>query len=125
LDWLDEAQLDRVGCFQYENVEGARSNTLPDHIPDEIKTDRWNRFMEKAQAISEAKLAAKVGQRQTVIVDEVEADTLTCRSKADAPEIDGNVFLDEWHGDVQPGDLIEVEIDEATEYDLWARHLPS
>ena len=125
LDWLDEAQLDRVGCFQYENVEGARSNALPDHVPDDVKTDRWNRFMEKAQAISEAKLAAKVGQRQTVIVDEVEADTLTCRSKADAPEIDGNVFLDEWHGDVQTGDLIEVEIDEATEYDLWARHLPS
>ncbi|MEO9897445.1 MAG: 30S ribosomal protein S12 methylthiotransferase RimO [Paracoccaceae bacterium] len=125
LDWLDEAQLDRVGCFQYENVEGARSNALPDHVPDDIKADRWNRFMEKAQAISEAKLAAKVGQRQTVIVDEVEANTLTCRSKADAPEIDGNVFLDEWHGDVQPGDLIEVEIDEATEYDLWARHLSS
>lgn len=123
LDWLDEAQLDRVGCFQYENVEGARSNSLPNHLPDDVKADRWHRFMEKAQAISEAKLAAKVGQRQIIIVDEVEEGTLTCRSKADAPEIDGNVFLDEWHGDVKPGDLIEVEIDEATEYDLWARHI--
>ena len=72
LDWLDEAQLDRVGCFQYENVEGARSNALPDHVAPEIKQDRWERFMEKAQAISEAKLAAKVGKRMDVIVDEID-----------------------------------------------------
>ena len=123
LDWLDEAQLDRVGCFQYENVEGARSNALPDHVPDAVKQDRWDRFMQKAQAISEAKLAAKVGQHCEVIVDEVEAEVLTCRSKADAPEIDGNVFLDGWQGEVKPGDILTVEIDEATEYDLWARHL--
>ena len=70
LDWLDEAQLDRVGCFQYENVAGARSNALPDHVPDEVKQERWDRFMEKAQAISEAKLAAKVGRRLEVIVDD-------------------------------------------------------
>ncbi len=69
LDWMDEAQLDRVGCFQYENVAGASSNALPDHVADEIKQDRWNRFMEKAQAISAAKLAAKVGTRMDVIVD--------------------------------------------------------
>ena len=61
-DWLDEAQLDRVGCFQYENVEGARSNALPDHVPADVKQDRWDRFMEKAQAISEAKLAAKMAR---------------------------------------------------------------
>src|SRR5699024_3997034 len=74
LDWLDEAQLDRVGCFQYENVRGARANDLPDHVPDAVKQDRWNRFMEKAQAISAAKLAAKVGTRQQVIVDSVDKD---------------------------------------------------
>ncbi|WP_336043399.1 radical SAM protein, partial [Pseudooceanicola nanhaiensis] len=65
LDWLDEAQLDRVGCFRYENVDGARSNALPDHVPDEVKDERWHRFMEKAQAISEAKLAAKVGGKRS------------------------------------------------------------
>ncbi len=74
LDWLDEAQLDRVGCFQYENVEGARSNALPDHVAREVKQERWDRFMEKAQAISEAKLAAKVGTRIDVIVDEIDDD---------------------------------------------------
>ncbi|TMV66752.1 30S ribosomal protein S12 methylthiotransferase RimO, partial [Thioclava sp. BHET1] len=95
LDWMDEAQLDRVGCFKYENVAGARSNALPDHVPEEIKQERWERFMEKAQAISEAKLAAKVGQTIQVIVDEVDAEGATCRTKADAPEIDGNLFIDE------------------------------
>ena len=74
LDWMDEAQLDRVGCFQYENVAGARSNALPDHVPQEVKQERWDRFMEKAQAISEAKLAAKVGSVIQVIVDEVDED---------------------------------------------------
>ena len=123
LEWLDEAQLDRVGCFKYENVAGARSNALPDHVADAVKDERWARFMEKAQAISEAKLAAKIGQRMDVIVDEVEDGVLTCRSKADAPEIDGNVFLDEWAGNVQAGDILRVEIDEATEYDLWARQI--
>jgi ribosomal protein S12 methylthiotransferase len=85
LDWLDEAQLDRVGCFQYENVDGARSNALPNHVPDAVKQERWDRFMEKSQAISEAKLAAKVGQVIEVIVDEVDQDGATCRTKADAP----------------------------------------
>ncbi|PJJ85499.1 SSU ribosomal protein S12P methylthiotransferase [Brevirhabdus pacifica] len=121
LDWLDEAQLDRVGCFQYENVAGARSNDLPDHVPAEIKQERWDRFMEKAQAISEAKLAAKVGRRIEVIVDEVDADAATCRTKADAPEIDGNLFIDEGFQDLSPGDIVTVEVDEAGEYDLWGR----
>ena len=95
LDWMEEAQLDRVGCFQYENVDGARSNALPDHVPAAIKQDRWERFMEKAQAISEAKLAAKVGQTLDVIVDDIDADGIaTCRTQADAPEIDGNLFID-------------------------------
>ncbi|WP_038077693.1 30S ribosomal protein S12 methylthiotransferase RimO [Thioclava pacifica] len=121
LDWMDEAQLDRVGCFQYENVEGARSNALPDHVPDEVKQDRWDRFMQKAQAISEAKLQSKVGTIQQVIVDEVDEQGATCRTKADAPEIDGNLFIDEGFEALNPGDIVTVEVDEASEYDLWGR----
>ncbi|WP_082724799.1 30S ribosomal protein S12 methylthiotransferase RimO [Paracoccus aminovorans] len=121
LDWLDEAQLDRVGCFQYENVKGARANLLPDHVPDAVKQERWDRFMEKAQAISEAKLAAKVGRRIEVIVDSVDAEGATCRTKADAPEIDGNLFIDEGFESLSPGDIVTVTVDEAGEYDLWGR----
>lgn len=121
LDWMDEAQLDRVGCFQYENVEGARSNDFPDHVPDEIKQERWERFMQKAQAISEAKLASKVGQRIQVIVDEVDAEAATCRTKSDAPEIDGNLFIDDGHENLKPGDIVLVQVDEAGEYDLWGK----
>jgi ribosomal protein S12 methylthiotransferase len=119
LDWMDEAQLDRVGCFQYENVDGARSNALPDHVPSELKQERWDRFMEKAQAISEAKLAAKVGTRMDVIVDEIDEDAATCRTKADAPEIDGNLFIDEGYESLNVGDIVSVTVDEAGEYDLW------
>ncbi len=121
LDWLDEAQLDRVGCFQYENVQGARANDLPDHVPDEIKQDRFDRFMQKAQAISEAKLARKVGQRLEVIVDEVDDEGATCRTVADAPEIDGNLFIDTGFEALNPGDIVSVTVDEAGEYDLWGR----
>ena len=121
LDWLDEAQLDRVGCFQYENVKGARSNALPDHVPDEVKQDRWDRFMARAQAISEAKLAAKVGSRVQVIVDAVDDEGATCRTRADAPEIDGNLFIDEDFDGLSPGDIVTVTVDEAGEYDLWGR----
>ncbi|PSL19711.1 30S ribosomal protein S12 methylthiotransferase RimO [Shimia abyssi] len=120
LDWMDEAQLDRVGCFQYENVDGARSNALPDHVPAEVKQDRWDRFMEKAQAISEGKLAAKVGKVMDVIVDDIDAEGIaTCRTKADAPEIDGNLFIDEGTDGLSVGDIVRVEVDEAGEYDLW------
>jgi ribosomal protein S12 methylthiotransferase len=121
LDWLDEAQLGRVGCFQYENVAGARSNALPDHVPTEVKQDRFDRFMAKAQAISEAKLAAKVGKVLEVIVDEVDAEGATCRTKADAPEIDGNLFIDDSFAGLKPGDIVKVTVDEAGEYDLWGR----
>ena len=122
LDWLDEAQLDRVGCFQYENVAGARSNALPDHVPDEVKQDRWDRFMEKAQSISEAKLAAKVGRVIEAIVDDIDEDGIaTCRTWADAPEIDGNLFIDEGTAALNVGDIVRVEVDEAGEYDLWGR----
>ena len=119
LDWMDAAQLDRVGCFQYENVAGARSNALPDHVAAEVKQERWDRFMAKAQAISVAKLAAKVGKVLEVIVDEVDEDGATCRTKADAPEIDGNLFIDEGFEALAPGDMVTVRVDEAGEYDLW------
>jgi ribosomal protein S12 methylthiotransferase len=120
LDWMDEAQLDRVGCFKYENVDGARSNALPDHVAEEVKQERWERFMEKAQAISEAKLQAKVGQTMDVIVDDIDEDGIaTCRTKADAPEIDGNLFIDEGTDGLSVGDIVTVEVDEAGEYDLW------
>ncbi|KFI27997.1 30S ribosomal protein S12 methylthiotransferase RimO [Paenirhodobacter enshiensis] len=121
LDWMDEAQLDRVGCFQYENVAGARSNALPDQVPEEVKQDRWDRFMEKAQQISAAKLEARVGTREQVLVDSVDDEGATCRTRADAPEIDGNLFIDEGFEDLKPGDMLSVEIEEASEYDLWGR----
>ena len=124
LDWLDEAQLDRVGCFQYENVEGARSNALPDHVAPELKQERWDRFMEKAQAISEAKLAAKVGRVMEAIVDDIDADGIaTCRTRSDAPEIDGNLFIDDGTEGLAVGDIVTVEVDEAGEYDLWGRRV--
>ena len=90
-------------------------------MPSEVKEERWHRFMEKAQAISEAKLAAKVGRRMQVIVDEVDEEAATCRTMADAPEIDGNLFIDEGHADLSPGDIVTVTVDEAGEYDLWGR----
>ena len=123
LDWLDEAQLDRVGCFQYENVKGARSSELPGHVDPEVKQDRWDRFMAKAQAISEAKLAAKVGQIIDVIVDEVDGEGATCRTKSDAPEIDGNLFIDEGFAGLAPGDIVKVEVEEASDYDLWGKRI--
>ncbi|MEM9048399.1 MAG: 30S ribosomal protein S12 methylthiotransferase RimO [Pseudomonadota bacterium] len=119
LDWLWEAQLDRVGCFQYENVAGARANALPDHVPDAVKADRWRRFMETAQAISAAKMAAKIGSRVEAIVDAVDADGATCRTWADAPEIDGNLFIDAGYEALMPGDIVTARIEEAAEYDLW------
>jgi ribosomal protein S12 methylthiotransferase len=121
LDWLDGAQLDRVGCFKYENVAGARSNALPDQVPDAAKEERWHRFMEKAQAISAGRLEAKVGRRLPVIVDAVDDGGATCRTQADAPEIDGNLFIDADFAGLARGDIIEVEVEEASDYDLWGR----
>ena len=121
LDWLQEARLDRVGCFKYENVEGARANALPDHVPDEVKEERWARFMETAQAISAEKMAARVGTEMLVLVDEVDEEGAVARSYLDAPEIDGNVFIDEGFETLAPGDMVRVTIDEAAEYDLWGR----
>jgi ribosomal protein S12 methylthiotransferase len=121
LDWLGEAQLDRVGAFQYENVAGARANALPDHVPGPLKQERWDRFMERARAISVAKMEAKVGTRLKAIVDTVDAEGATCRTMADAPEIDGNLFIDEGFEALAPGDIVTVDVDEAADYDLWGR----
>jgi ribosomal protein S12 methylthiotransferase len=121
LDWLGEAQLDRVGAFQYENVAGARANALPDHVPGPVKQERWDRFMERARAISAAKMEAKVGTRLKAIVDTVDAEGATCRTMADAPEIDGNLFIDEGFEALAPGDIVTVDVDEAADYDLWGR----
>ena len=121
LDWLGEAQLDRVGCFQYENVKGARSNLLPEQIPDEVKEERWKKFMEISQNISKAKLEKKIGKKLDVIVDSIEPDGATCRTMADAPEIDGNLFIDENFQNLSTGDIVQVVIDEASEYDLWGK----
>ena len=119
LDWLEEAQLDRVGCFQYENVEGARSNLLLNQVPSDIKQDRWERFMSKANEISSQKLERKVGTTVKVIVDQVAEDKAISRTQADAPEIDGNLFIDKNFSHLKPGDLLTVKVDGASDYDLW------
>ena len=118
LHWLDEAQLDRVGCFQYSPVEGAAANALPDHVPDAVKQERWERFMEKQQAISAQKLQNKIGSTQEILIDEVHEDGAIGRTHADAPEIDGVVHL-QGITELQPGDFVEAEIGDADEYDLY------
>lgn len=119
LDFIDKAELDRVGCFKYSPVEGALANELPDPIPEEIQEERFQRFMELQQQVSIRKLARKVGQEMTVIIDEVDEEGATGRSFADAPEIDGLVYLNGETG-LKPGDMVKVRIDESDEYDLWA-----
>jgi ribosomal protein S12 methylthiotransferase len=119
LDWLDEAQLDRVGAFRFEPVEGAAANALPNPVPEEVKEERYARIMEKTAAISAARLAAKVGRTLDVIIDEVDDEGgATGRSKADAPEIDGNVFLRDALG-LETGDIVSVLIEDADEHDLF------
>jgi ribosomal protein S12 methylthiotransferase len=119
LDWLDEAQLDRVGAFRFEPVEGAAANALPGAVPEEVKEERYQRIMAKCAAISAAKLAAKVGRTLDVIVDEIDAEGgANARSKADAPEIDGTVFLRD-AGHLKPGDIVPVRIEDADEHDLF------
>jgi ribosomal protein S12 methylthiotransferase len=119
LDWLDEAQLDRVGAFRFEPVEGAAANALPNPVPEQVKEERYARIMEKTAAISAARLAAKVGRTLDVIIDEVDDEGgATGRSKADAPEIDGNVFLRDTQG-LEQGDIVPVLIEDADEHDLF------
>jgi ribosomal protein S12 methylthiotransferase len=118
LDWLTEAQLDRVGCFQYSPVDGAPANLLDNHVPDEVKQDRWDRFMAHQQAISAARLQLKIGKELEVLIDEVDEQGAVARCYADAPEIDGSVFIGST--EVKPGDKVRVRIVDADEYDLWA-----
>ncbi|MCB1845963.1 MAG: 30S ribosomal protein S12 methylthiotransferase RimO [Halieaceae bacterium] len=119
LEFIQEAQLDRVGCFQYSPVQGASANDLPDPVPEELKQERWERFMALQQEISAARLQAKVGRTIEILVDSVDEQGAVGRSSADAPEIDGRVFLD-GHTDLNPGDFVEAEVTAADEYDLWA-----
>ena len=119
LNWLDEAQLDRVGAFRFEPVAGAAANALPDAVPDEIKEERYARIMERTAAISAAKLEAKIGRTLDVIIDVVDGEGgATGRSKADAPEIDGEVHLRD-AATLAPGDIVKVEIEDADEHDLF------
>ena len=120
LDWMEEAQIDRAGAFKYENVAGAPSRDLPGQIDEDVKEQRWQRLMETQMAISQSRLASKVGRMIEVIVDEVDDEGAVARSKWDAPEVDGCVFIDsEDATKLQPGDIVRVEIDEADETDLW------
>ena len=119
LDFLDEAQLDRVGCFAYSPVEGATANQIEGALPDEVREERVARFMEKQQGISTARLAQKVGSVQTVLVDEVDEDGAIARSMADAPEIDGLVYIDYTEEPLQVGQFVDVKIHSSDEYDLW------
>ncbi len=118
LDFLKEARLDRVGCFKYSPVEGADANALPDQVPEEVKEERWNRFMQLQQQISAERLQEKVGREILVIIDEVDEEGAIGRSMADAPEIDGAVYLN-GETNVKPGDILRVKVEHADEYDLW------
>ena len=118
LDFLKEAHLDRVGCFQYSPVDGASANDLPDQVPDDVKEDRWNRFMQLQQQISAERLQEKVGREILVMIDEVDEEGAIGRSMADAPEIDGAVYLN-GETKVKPGDVVRVKVENADEYDLW------
>ena len=118
LDFLEEAQLDRVGCFAYSAVDGAAANNLADPVPESLKQERLARFMEVQEAISAAKLKSKIGRLETVLVDSVEGDEAIGRTKADAPDIDGVVYLEGADG-LMPGDLVEIEVINADGHDLW------
>lgn len=120
LDWLDEAKLDRVGAFKYEAVTGAKANDLGlDAVPDEVKQERYDRFMIRQQSISANILKKKVGTRQSVIIDQAGPTVAKGRSKADAPEIDGNVYVSS-RRPLRQGDIVSVKIERADAYDLHA-----
>ncbi|HHR5901328.1 TPA: 30S ribosomal protein S12 methylthiotransferase RimO [Providencia alcalifaciens] len=118
LDFLQEARLDRVGCFKYSPVEGAKANELADQVPEDVKEERYHRFMQLQQEISTQRLQEKIGRELWVIVDEVDDEGAVGRSMADAPEIDGMVYLN-GEFDVKAGDIVKVLIEHADEYDLW------
>lgn len=119
LDFLEEAQLDRVGCFKYSPVEGAKANDLSDPVPEEIKEERYHRFMQLQAEISRDKLENKIGSIQTVLIDEVNQEQIIARSQSDAPEIDGLVILPPTPG-VKVGSFAEVMITDSDDYDLYA-----
>jgi ribosomal protein S12 methylthiotransferase len=119
LDWLEQAQIDRAGCFRYEAVAGAGANALPGAVPEDVKDDRWHRFMATQARISEARLATRIGRDLPVLIDEVDDDGgATGRSRYDAPEIDGQVLLRD-AGGLKPGDIVTVRIEDADETDLF------
>ena len=120
LNWLSEAQLDRVGCFQYSPVDGATANALANAVPEDVKQDRYERFMAHQQAISAARLQQKIGREIDVLVDEADDQGVIARSGADAPEIDGVVYVTSQQP-VKPGQLLRVRVTEADAYDLWAQ----
>ena len=114
LEFIEQAELDRVGCFPYSPVDGAKANELPDPVPEEVKLERFDRFMAAQQAISTRKLARKVGQSLWVMVDEVDEEGAIARTAGDAPEIDGVVYLNGVTS-VQPGDRLRVKVEHADE----------
>ncbi|MCQ3944083.1 MAG: 30S ribosomal protein S12 methylthiotransferase RimO [Alphaproteobacteria bacterium] len=118
LEWLDAAALDRVGCFKYEPVDGAQANALADAVPDDVKEQRWHRFMQRQQAISARRLKRRIGTRQQVIIDEVGPGIAKGRSKADAPEIDGTVHVAS-RRPLKVGEIATVKIERADAYDLY------
>ncbi len=120
LDWMEEAELDRVGCFKYEAVDGARANELDGAVPEDVKEERWHRFMAAQQPIAARRMDRKVGQTLDVIIDTVDEDGAIGRSKGDAPEIDGNVYVTNGH-DLAVGSIVKVIIDDADPYDLWGQ----
>jgi ribosomal protein S12 methylthiotransferase len=125
LQWLQEAKLDRIGCFKYENVEGAQSNIFENQCSEDVKHDRWQRLMKVAQKISTEKLHIKIGSTQDVIVDQVDLDGAICRTQGDAPEIDGNLFIDSNFETLKQGDILPVIVEQSSEYDLWGKPLVS
>ena len=121
LDFIEQARLDRVGAFAYSPVEGARANALPDHIPAELQQERLERFMTLQQQISADKLRAKIGRRLDVLIDHVDDEGAVGRSSADAPEIDGKVYIEDSNTELHAGEIVEVEIEDADAHDLWGK----
>jgi ribosomal protein S12 methylthiotransferase len=120
LAFLEEAQLDRVGCFKYSPVDGARANDIEGAVPEDLKEERWHRFMQLQAGISRERLATRVGTIQTVLVDQSGPDGAVARSVADAPEIDGNVFIADGQG-LPPGEFADVLVESSDDYDLSGR----
>jgi ribosomal protein S12 methylthiotransferase len=124
LGWLKDARIDRAGCFKYENVTGATSAALENHVPEDVKEERWHRFMALQAELSDERSKAQIGKTIDVLIDEVDEDGAVGRSKADAPEIDGEVFLSDAAG-LKPGDLIKAKVTAGDQSDLWADPVPA